>query len=57
VYFDEDSARDSLVHELRARGADLVTPIEASMTGKTDDEQLEWAALRDRIEFPSNWGK
>lgn len=44
MYFDEDATRHSLVRELRIRGAEVITPLEAGMTEKTDAEQLEWAA-------------
>lgn len=56
LYFDEDSARSSFARELRARGADLVTPQEAGMTHKGDEEQLEWAALHHRAIYSFNRG-
>ena len=56
LYFDEDSARESLVLALRARAADVVTPIEARMGGRTDDEQLAWAAMHGRAIYSFNRG-
>lgn len=56
LYFDEDSARNSLVRELRARRTELVTPMEAGMARKTDEEQLEWAALNNRAIYSFNRG-
>jgi hypothetical protein len=54
LYFDEDSARHSLVRELRFRGADLVTAMEAGMAGRADGEQLEWAASNGRALYSFN---
>ena len=56
LYFDEDSARHSLVRELRFRGADLVTAMEAGMAGRADGEQLEWAASNGRSLYSFNRG-
>jgi hypothetical protein len=56
LYFDEDSARHSLARELRCRGADVVTAIEAGMAQKTDEEQLEWAAANSRVVYSFNRG-
>jgi hypothetical protein len=56
LYFDEDSARHSLVRELRIRGAEVMTPLEAQMERKTDAEQLEWAARNARVMYSFNRG-
>lgn len=56
LYFDEDSARHSLVRELRVRGADLVTPLEVGTLYRTDEEQLQWAALNQRTIYSFNRG-
>jgi hypothetical protein len=56
LYFDEDSSRHSLARELRARGADVVTALEAGMAGKGDVEQLEWAATNSRVLYSFNRG-
>ena len=56
LYFDEDTARHSLVRELRARGTDLRTPSEAGMAHQTDEEQLKWAALNRRTLYSFNRG-
>ena len=56
LYFDEDSSRHSLVRELRARGADVVTVHEAGTGRKTDEEQLEWATLNARTLYSFNRG-
>ena len=56
LYFDEDSARHSLARELRARGADIATAQEAGMSGRTDEDQLEWAATHSRALYSFNRG-
>ena len=56
LYFDEDSARHSLARELRVRGADVITPLEAGMMNKTDEEQLQWATGRHRTIYSFNRG-
>lgn len=56
LYFDEDSSRRALARELRARGTDLATALEAGTLGKTDEEQLEWAAANGRALYSFNRG-
>ena len=56
LYFDEDSSRHSLVRELRARGANVITALEAAMAHRTDEEQLEWAAADSRALYSFNQG-
>jgi hypothetical protein len=56
LYFDEDSARHSLARELRFRGADVITAMEASMAGRADEQQLEWAASNGRALYSFNRG-
>ena len=53
---DEDSARHSLARELRVRGADISTAQEAGMAGRTDEDQLEWAAANGRTLYSFNRG-
>jgi hypothetical protein len=43
LYFDEDSMRDALVRALRARGADVITALEAGMIDRDDSEHLDYA--------------
>ena len=56
LYFDEDSGRYSLMRELRARGVDLVSAVEAGLIGKGDPDemQLAWAAANKRALFSFN---
>jgi hypothetical protein len=56
LYFDEDSARHSLARELRFRGADVITPMDAGMAGRADEQQLEWAASNGRALYSFNRG-
>ena len=49
LYIDEDSGDRSLVQALRARGVDVITAQEAGMIERTDDEQLQLAASRNRV--------
>jgi hypothetical protein len=54
LYLDEDAARHSLARELRVRGADVLTPPEAGMAGKSDEEQLAWASANGRAIYSFN---
>ena len=54
LYLDEDSMARSLVAALRARGADVLTVIEAGLRGKDDQVQLQWAATKKRAIYTFN---
>ena len=56
LYFDEDSSRQALARELRARGADITTAPEAGTLGKTDEEQLNWSTSNGRALYSYNRG-
>ena len=56
LYFDEDSSRHSLVRELRIRGADVVSALDAGMAERTDEDQLKWAAANGRALYSFNRG-
>ena len=58
LYFDEDSGRISLIRELRARNADVVSAVEAGLVGNwhDDETQLKWAARNGRAIFSYNRG-
>ena len=54
LYLDEDSMARSVVAALRARGADVLTVIEAGLRGKDDQVQLQWAATKRRAIYTFN---
>ena len=54
LYFDEDSMRHSLVRALRARGADVVTALDAGMIERTDADHLAYASQHGRVLCSSN---
>jgi hypothetical protein len=56
LYLDEDAARGVLVRALRRTQLDLVTVAEASMRGKTDEQQLAFASERGLALFSFNDG-
>lgn len=56
LYVDEDAMAGILVKGLRARGIDVVTVLEAEMTGRADDEQLEYASEQKRALYTFNVG-
>ncbi len=54
VYFDADSMQRAVVVGLRARGADVTTALEAGMTDRSDEDQLEFAGSQGRVLFSFN---
>jgi hypothetical protein len=56
LYLDEDSSRHALVRGLRVRGADVTTAGDAGTLGKSDEEQLEWAAAKGLTLYSFNRG-
>lgn len=56
LYCDEDSERHAFVLSLRRRGVDMITALESGMTGKTDEEQLEFAAAQGQTIYSFNMG-
>ena len=55
-YLDEDTMARALVTALRARGVNLLTPIEAGMMGMPDADQLAFAAAQQRVIYTFNVG-
>ena len=53
LYIDEDLT-DRLAVALRSRGYDVISAHEVSMRGKTDKEQLEFAAKNNRVILTRN---
>ncbi len=54
LYIDEDAMFRALVQGLRARDVDVSTVLEASMLGQSDEAQLDWANLHDRVIYTFN---
>lgn len=53
LYIDEDLT-DRLAVALRSRGYDVISAHEVNMRGRTDKEQLEFAAKNNRIVLTRN---
>jgi hypothetical protein len=51
LYADEDIA-NLVATLLRARGIDVLTTLDASMTGRSDAEQLAYAAAVEKNSWP-----
>lgn len=56
LYLDEDSSSHALAHNLRLRGIDVLTVLEAGRSGQSDDEQLEFATAQGRVIYSCNKG-
>ena len=56
LYIDEDAMARLLVRGLRAREIDVTTVFEEGMTGKSDEEQLSYAAEHGRTFYTFNVG-
>lgn len=48
LYVDEDTQRHALARAVRARGYDVITTLEVSRTGRSDADQLAYAAAESR---------
>ena len=53
---DEDSMDQDLVRALRARNVDVVTALDAGMTGRSDSENLDYASAQGRVLYTFNVG-
>ncbi len=56
LYIDEDAMSRALVQGLRARNVDVLTVLDCGMEGKSDPEQLAFAASRGRVIYTYNVG-
>jgi hypothetical protein len=54
IYADEDSARGAFVSGLRLRGVEVLTSLEAGMSGADDEDQLTFATRRGYIVYSFN---
>jgi len=48
-YLDEDATSNRLLQALRNRGADVISSVEAEMLAQSDEAQLEWASIHQRV--------
>ena len=53
-YVDEDSSDNDLPKALRLRAVDIVGAHECSMLGRSDLDQLRWAASQQRVLYSAN---
>jgi len=56
LYVDEDAMARAFVNGLRAREVDVKTVFEEGMVGRSDAEQLEYAAEQGRVIYTFNVG-
>ncbi len=49
LYLEEDAMRRALVRELRARGLDVTTALEAGMVEREDGAHLDYATAQGRV--------
>jgi hypothetical protein len=54
LYIDEDAIHREVVVGLRARGFDVLTPVEAEMVSRDDEDHLDAAATRGRAVYSFN---
>ncbi len=54
LYIDEDSMRNALVRALRARELDVLTALDVGLTGRADEEHLEYATEQGRVLYSFN---
>jgi uncharacterized protein DUF5615 len=54
VYIDEDAMDSDLVAALRSRGVTVITALDAGLAGKSDDEQLAFAAEHGCVLYTFN---
>jgi hypothetical protein len=45
---------EEVLQALRSRGLDVITVAEAGMLGRSDQEQLNWAMLHNRVLYSFN---
>lgn len=54
LYLDEDTQDNDLILALRLRNIDVCSTGEAQMLSKSDEEQLQWAWLNQRVIYSFN---
>lgn len=56
LYLDEDTSNLALISALRASNVDVITALEASKLGCSDEEQLIWSTEQKRVIYSFNRG-
>jgi hypothetical protein len=56
LYVDEDASEHSVVKALRNRGIDVITALDAGMSGAADEAHLAFAISQGRIIYSLNVG-
>lgn len=54
IYIDEDAMDSDLVAALRSRGVAVITPLDAGLAEKSDEEQLAFATERECVLYTFN---
>jgi len=54
LYFDEDAVSHALVAALRARDLVVFTALESGLAGRSDEEQLVFAATQGHVLYSYN---
>src|ERR1035438_6620255 len=54
IYIDEDAMDSDLVAALRSRGVTVITAMDAGLAGKSDDDQLAFAAEQGCVLYTFN---
>jgi predicted nuclease of predicted toxin-antitoxin system len=54
LYIDEDSMDENFVQALRTRNVDVLTVADVGMLHISDEEQLDWAMVNNRVIFSFN---
>jgi predicted nuclease of predicted toxin-antitoxin system len=54
LYIDEDFMDEDFVQALRTRNVDVLTVADVGMLHRSDEEQLDWAIVNNRVIFSFN---
>jgi hypothetical protein len=54
LYLDEDSRSQKLLQALQSRSVDVITVSEAAMLSRSDEDQLSWAFVNQRVIYSFN---
>lgn len=54
LYLDEDTMDSDLLHALQLRDVDVITVAQAGMLSRSDEDQLQWAFVNNRVIYSFN---